>query len=97
MCHVGSQAIANVQVHPAFQYAAVSLSNLCEEHPQQQFTVAAKAQSAAEGCMWQGCCRYNEIRSEFDREAATLDMPPRDSITISRISLIAQVSLAVCE
>ena len=47
--------------------------------------------------MWQGCCRYNEIRSEFDREAATLDMPPRDCITISRISLIVQVSLADCE
>ena len=44
----------------------------------------------------EGCCRYNEIRSELDLEAGTLDMPPRDSMTISRISVIAQVSLPPC-
>ena len=43
-----------------------------------------------------GCCRYNEIRREFDLEAIAVDMPPRDSVTISRIAIIAQVSLPPC-
>ena len=94
--HVSCRFTGDVRVHPAFQCTPCHCLNFekSKRNSAARLQQTLKAQSAAAGCIWQGCCRYNEIRSEFDQEAATLDMPPHDSIKISRISLIAQVSLA---
>ena len=95
MCHVGSEAMCKCilpsSVPPSHCLDFVKI--ICNSSSLLQQRYKSQQQDAC----GRGCCRYNEIRCEFYREAATLDMPPRDSIMISRISLIAQVSLVDCK